>query len=150
MQTVPELATQYLAYFELKERTNGDKFYCLTDNRPDKLYELVQQAHGDFIPDDYKYEFIHDALTMLSEVDNEATEDDMQELGYHIEADYYTSELLKWVSSHGARIAYCDDAIEQGIDSFTNVLMTAQQVERQEVYAEVLTILDWHIREKNN
>lgn len=52
-----------LDQFELKVRSNGDEFYnSLKDTRKDWMQDVCREAHGEMMPDDYKYNFIREAL----------------------------------------------------------------------------------------
>lgn len=61
--TVQELAAQYLTYFQTAKRDSGENYVFTTDDRPEELHELIREAHGDKMPDDWTYEFIEEALT---------------------------------------------------------------------------------------
>lgn len=129
---IQQLADKYYQSFELKTRKNGERFYCVKDDcKDDQLTELIRTAHGDMMPDDYKYQYIHDALEAISEQSNDDND-------YSPEPDIYTRDLLKWVSSNLTRTDYCNQAIEElGCTSFDSILTFGQILERQEVYQSV-------------
>src|SRR5205814_868731 len=60
-------------------------------------------AHGGMMPDDWKYEFIQDALGALADG---ADEDRLDLDGLYP----YTADRLRWLASHLDRPAYCDEA----------------------------------------
>lgn len=136
MKSIQELAENYLSMFELKTRKNGDKYYCVKDDcKNDELTDVIRTAHGDMMPDDYKYQFIHDALELISE------SNDLDDI--NIESDCYTSDLLKWVSSNLNRINYFDKAMtEYECICFVDILSTAQKIERDEVLQSVIQSLE--------
>lgn len=131
---IQQLADKYYQSFQLKTRTNGERFYCVKDDcQDDQLTELIRIAHDDLLPDDYIYQYIHDALEIIS---NMSETDDIYDIT--LEPDCYTRDLLKWVSTNLTRIAYCDEAIEAyGCNDFVNILMTAQTIERENVLHSV-------------
>ena len=135
---VQELATKYLKHFKQKKRDNGETFYCLDGRAPQALKDLVQSAHDRMFPDDFRYSFIHDALIMFSE------QEDVEDAISNIEPDCYTSDLLRWVSSHHNRIGYVDEQAselghsEQGL---VGDMMQGQVYERAEIANSVLSSL---------
>jgi hypothetical protein len=136
MKTIHSLAQEYLAYFEQKER-DGRKFWVTKDERPEELRDLIHEAHGDMMPEDWKYEFVVDALDAIAE---ERDEDS-------IEADVYNRDLLNWLSSHLDRPGYCNQyAAEYGINpekfDIINVISGGQYLEKLEVYHSVVKSLE--------
>jgi len=135
-----ELAKKYVSYFELAERPDGTKFYKLKDDAPEELAELVREVHrkrGLHFPDDYVYEYIYQSLDLIAESGAEV--DNLEDLTEEIEADVYTSDLLKWLST-GDRTYYMDRVKEEcGRDlSFEQELSIAQFLEREEIFFYVL------------
>src|SRR3989304_8539871 len=119
-----QLALEVSEYFELKQRHNTDKYIvCCKDGTPSWVREMVHEAHSDMFPDDYKYKFIHNAI-------NDIAENGLDEP--HIEADPYTHNLMKWASSHGSRIDYCNEAIQDGsADRIEHACMCGQEQDRK-------------------
>jgi hypothetical protein len=62
MATIKELADQVYAQFEKRTRDNGREFWVLKDGNPDWMQELCNEAHGDMGPDDWKYQFVLEAV----------------------------------------------------------------------------------------
>ena len=89
------------------------------------------------MPDDYKYEFIKESLENIFEAETDF--EDIQ-----MEADVYTKDLLNWLASNTNRVCYMEEAIEytNEFEQFTNHLMAAQSLEKQEVLGLVLTALE--------
>lgn len=141
---IQRLAKQCLNHFELKTRDNGDKFWCLKNKDNGALENLVRTAHGEMLPNDYRYEYIVDSLSAL--VDADIDEDTaLDEIDYYdilneIEADHSNYELCKWLGSHAHRIADCDEAVEEAghnPSSIIEYIQMGQIREKTEVYGSV-------------
>jgi hypothetical protein len=75
------------------------------DGTPDWFTDLCHHAHGGMMPDDWRYEFIQDALN--------APADGADEDRLDLDALYpYTADRLDWLASHLDRPGYCDEAAE--------------------------------------
>jgi hypothetical protein len=125
-------------YFHKATRTNGDTFYCRTDDAPDWTEELVKECHGNFWPDDYRFDFIVEALDALADSDDP---DDV-----YLEEDTYTSDLLGWLASSVSRVSICDEAAgEYGVEAEADLLhriALGQRYEKQEVLGLVRDFLE--------
>jgi hypothetical protein len=76
-----------------------------SDGAPQWFTDLCHHAHADMMPDDWRYEFIQDALNAL--------EDGADEDRLELDALYpYTADRLNWLASHLDRPGYCDEAAE--------------------------------------
>ncbi len=131
--TLITLARQYYQAFEHDKRTDGSQFWKRRDTcSEDHLQQLCFDAHADMLPDDYKYEFIIDALSILA--DTEA-----DEAAERIEADCYTHDLTAWLHSRIGRVSYLTEVLEsyEPKDGF-QLLALAQYTERTEVFHSVL------------
>ncbi len=108
--TVQSLATE--AYQKLNKsknkRPDGSEFLVFDDGRPKWMQDLAHEAHGDMMPDDWKYQFIHDALCALSEEEDEDAARDS------LEIPCYYAQQLAWFASHMDRPGYVDESREQG------------------------------------
>jgi hypothetical protein len=136
-KTVNDLARKALEWFETGTRDNGEEFVKTKEGRPDWLKNLIFTAHGDMLPDDYRYKFIEDALQYIADQDEDADLDRPE-----IEADTYTSELTKWLHSRNDRVHYLTEALEEyEIKDGFRALRVAQLCEREEVYYSVLSSL---------
>lgn len=129
------------------KRDNGDTFYKFRDELPEGEVErcraMAMYAHesANMLPDDWRYEFIREALSALADAED-ADEIDL-------EADVYTSELTRWLGSRADRMAYCDEAIRDGYcsaeaDTFTR-LQCGQAKEKAEVLSAVRNFLETEI-----
>lgn len=131
-KTVNELAREALEWFESGTRDSGEKFVKTKYGRPDWLGNLIFAAHGDMMPDDYRYKFIEEALDLIA---NQDIDLDCPE----IEADIYTSDLTKWLHSRNDRVYYLTEALETfGMKDGFQALQSAQIIEKEEVYWSVL------------
>ncbi len=143
MPTIHELAQEAYASFERAERADGTPFTRTRDNAPEWVSDLVREAHGGMLPDDWRYETIREACGAIDEAGADADTDDLQH-EFADGVDVYTSDLLAWLGSHGGRQGYCDDAArELGAedDTIDQRIMLGQFAERYEVFDLVLEFL---------
>lgn len=89
------------------------------------------------LPDDWRYEFIVDALDAI------ADHEDEDEARDSIEADIYTAELTGWLHSRVDRYEYCDNAAQEfgASDTLLGSLQLGQLMEKHEVFDSVLSSL---------
>lgn len=136
--------------FETRKRDDGSEFVCLKDSAPEWASDFVREAHGtEMLPDDYRYRWIAEALSLLAEslpADVEVEDADVDDLATEFGNDVsvYTADLLAWLSSNLSRIAYCDEAISEGLteaNDLTAIIMVGQAAERQEVFQSVVAAL---------
>lgn len=146
---VRQLAAKYLNQIEPLERLNFST-YKRKDDADDDLKELCMTAHGDNLPDDYKYNYIVDALELIAD----SSTDELQDLDGEIESDVYNSDLLKWLSSNLNRAEYVNEYVrELGLSGVTDsnidvsqfdlfvLLSNGQWKEKTEVFQSVLSSL---------
>jgi hypothetical protein len=143
--TIQELADQAYSYFTKDIRADGatEYWYC-KDGTPEWVHELVQASHDncEMLPDDFRYEYIVDALADISESDDP---DDPC-----IEPEIYNGRLLKWLASHLSRVGYVDDAVEELGRSDNGILgdiALGNLREKEEVYWAVLNFLKERLEE---
>lgn len=101
------------APFETRERgDDGDTFVTLRDDAPDWLVDAVREAHGDEMPNDWRYEIsarIFDALTDDPTADRHELADGL--------VDIYTGARLAWLAADIGRAGLVDEACDElGID----------------------------------
>ena len=133
-------ATEALKWFEHKTRNDGQEFWSIKDGAPDWIQPMAHAAHGDMMPDDWRYEFIVD---MLREIENASDLDDIT-----VEPDIYNTELTRWLASHLDRIGYCDEAMaEMGDVKDTVTLLQWGQIREKE---EVLSLLKEFLAERGD
>ena len=137
MPDIQEIAQQVLDQLERRTKLGEDTYITLKVGAPEWMTEFVHEAHGDFLPDDYRYEFIEESLQAI--VDHGGIEDARES----IEPEIYTGKLTHWLSSNLARHEYTDRVLEYGPPSSTaNLLMAAQLEEKHETFDLVVGALE--------
>lgn len=138
-------AERMRACFELRTVKRGaeakeERIWSLKEeHRGGEAQSLAMDAHGGMLPDDWKYEYIVDALDAL--VEHEDTDEARDALP---ESDVYHSDLLRWVSSHLERAGYVDEfteEMEERMEMFAS-MQGGQRKEREEVFGLVLSYLE--------
>ncbi len=99
--TVSDLARVLFRYF-VPIRDGAAIGLC--DNAPQWAVDVVRKAHGDMMPDDWRYHVIRAACEYLSE-----DRDDDHEFADG-QVDVYTSDRTAWLASSLDRVAYVVDA----------------------------------------
>lgn len=153
MTTFADLASEAYDWFERKTRDNGDVFYSLKDGRPDWVHDLVMDAHGDFMPDDWRYDAIHSILGQIHDYslndENDASESQTEICDGLV--DTYNSARSDWLGSHLHRGGYVDDAVENFGHSDQGVygdIGLGQFQELEEIYAYVVGSLQVELDER--
>ena len=102
---------EYVDEEKAKERNTRANIYLVKKEHEnnEELKDLIHKAHGENLPDDYIYEYISDALDLISECSDE---EEIEERIGEIEGDVYTSDLTKWLASHNGRVDYLTQALE--------------------------------------
>lgn len=146
--TLQELAKAVREEFSLNTRTDGTGYWT-RDDKPggygDWITKLCFDAHGDILPDDFVYEFIVDALDVLSE------DEDTDDARDNLPEEWRTHKIIEWFASHGDRQARADEKLEELMpcgDRNTGVmtiLSWAMNEEQQEVFNSVLSSLQEHL-----
>jgi hypothetical protein len=145
--TIQELASDYSRRFVGDTRADGSKFRKVADGQEtEPLRDLIYKAHGDMLPDDWRYRFIEEALDAIAEADDE----DEAEL----EPSIYTHDLTGWLASRADRYGYCDEWLDEfGVDCLKkpsagyghnptiSLLAGGYWMEQREVLASVLESL---------
>jgi hypothetical protein len=139
-------AREAAEWFEVAERVEGDedsRYIRTKDGCPEWVTQLVYSAHGDFLPDDWRYNVIQDALEAIAESDD--PEDAAGEFADSA-VDVYTHARLKWLASNLNRAAYCDEAAQEfgaeGSPDIISMIGLGQYYEASEVYGLVLRALE--------
>lgn len=139
--TVQELAAKYVACAQRRTRDNGEKFWVFEPEDED-LEDLIFKAHGDMLPDDWRYSFVVDALREIQD----ATDKWLDEPGFDYTQDLSNYQATVWLGSHGSRSSYVDDHIQDyGIDekkfSVISAILNGYAAEKEEVFFSVLSSL---------
>jgi hypothetical protein len=141
MSTVKQLAGELYRALEPKTRDNGDIFYSLKEGSPEWMTDAIRAAHdsANMLPDDWRYERIHDAAAAIEDADDIADAGDEFADG----VDVYNAKLLAWAGSHAFRVAYCDDAMDEfgKPESLAQLLQWGQMTERREVFDQLADFL---------
>lgn len=140
--TIIDLAGIAYSAFHRVER--GEKtITTLADDAPDWLHDLVHEAHGDMLPDDWRYDVIREALGFIHE--NGGDLDDLA-AEFADDVDVYSSALLEWLASNLTRAGYCDTAAEElGSPDSSDIMRLigmGQYLERREVFDSVRQSLE--------
>ena len=137
------IAEEARNWFKLKEiKREGEDaktIYVKKDGAPDWLTELVRDAHGDMLPDDYKYDYVVLALDAIIAGDGNID-------GIQFEPDIYNRDLLNWLNSSLTRASYVDEASEEfdlgpSVDTYTRIGY-GQIREKEEILNSVIKSLE--------
>lgn len=150
--TLASLAGEAYGEFERRERPDGESYTTLKDGAPRWLQDLVYKAHGNMLPDDWRYATIRAALGFISDSDLESADDAHDANGEFSDGnvDTFNSARFAWLASHLTRAGYCDDAAgEFGYtvesDGITGLIGLGQYAESGEVYSIVVDGLAAHL-----
>ncbi len=146
--TLESIASEASKFFVRKEREDKTPYYCCKDDTPDWIHDLVSEAHGGKLPDDYIYNWIDSALSNIATGD--MTEDNLFEYADR-EIDCYTPDLTSWLNSRCDRVYYLTQAIkERGATDGFQALTLAQFEEIWEVFQSVLNSIQKRLEEEVN
>lgn len=141
MQTLKSFIQTLVNSFQVKTRNICDTFYCVKDRAPCYISDLCHYAHDGMMPDDYKYQYIVEALEYINDNLDPFGDDSLDEIDVYdaCEPDYMNHDLLKWLSSNLERMEYVDQVLA-GMETPTlsTALMMAQSEERAEVMQAVI------------
>ena len=127
----------YTKYFQIKTRVQDQKaFYCLTDDKPKELYQLVFDIHQmfDALPNDWIYKTIYEAFDELSRdlIGN-----------ISIESDFYNSDLKQWFLEPYST-SMCDDyliSFDHNPKDIIEILSGGQWMMKDKIYHAVSDFL---------
>lgn len=112
--TIQEAAAAlFAAFVSDKRHVTGDKFYKLADGSPEWMTDAIHAAHGDMMPDDWRYACIRSVASAVAEVADDEDMDDARHEAVDAIVDVYNARLAAWLGSHGGRLGYCDEATEE-------------------------------------
>lgn len=120
-----------------------DVITTLKDEASDWVYDLMRNAHGDMLPDDWRYETTRAAVGFIAHAGVDDPADDAAEFADDT-VDVYTADRLKWLVSHSGRVGYCDEAShELGVESgdIVRLIGMGQYVEAREIFDYVYASL---------
>lgn len=110
MATIHELAGQLHGALGTRTRDDGSTYVCLTDDAPEWAQDVVRDAHGVMLPDDWRYLMIQHCAEWFS--DEDADPDDPTECADSF-VPAYNSDRLEWLASNTSRSGYVDDAVAE-------------------------------------
>lgn len=141
--TLQELATKVRKEFTQDTRTATGTFWKRDSNAGDWIYDMCHDVHAGMFPDDYKYEFIVEALDLLADYG------DPDDILNDLQPDVCNHELIDWLGSHGERQGYCDEIMQEGTNYQTimDVIMAGQLREKEEVLGLVRQALEDRLEE---
>lgn len=132
------LAGEALAYFECRKRDDGTEYWAVERDAPDWVKDLVWTAHnkGEFLPEDFRYLFIIEALEAIAE--------NPEEPETLLEPSVYLGDLIKWLDARpGYRTCFVDNAVSyHGWDGLFKALQAGQLWEKEYVLDIVREFLE--------
>jgi hypothetical protein len=137
-RTVEAVATEARKFLvrspDKKSDTTSRNMLVPTDDAPNWFTDLCRAAHdaGSIGPNDWRYEFIDDALSDL-----EDGAEDVRDLD---DVYPYTHDRLNWLASHLDRPSYCDEAAEEfgtKTDKVLDLIALGMAAEMREVFEAV-------------
>lgn len=144
--TISELASEAHGWFTTTKRAE-DTIDVLRDGAPAWVHNLVFAAHGEIMPDDWRYASIRSALAEISDSDAD-DRDDLDDLAgkwADSNVDVYTGARIAWLGSRMSRTAYVDEAVDElggeGLDTVERIGL-GQYVESREVFELVANALE--------
>lgn len=139
-ESMQTLAGDAFDAFETATRPDGETtFVRLKDNAPDWVQPIVYAAHGDLLPDDWRYDCAWSAFGAIHDASEDA---DISEVSHEFadgHADIYTAARFDWLSSNLERQGYVDEAARQfgPADDVAAAVGMGQYLEAQEVFNTV-------------
>jgi hypothetical protein len=149
--TISELAREAAGHFETVTRDSGETFVRRRDDTPEWVKDLIQEAHGQFFPDDWRYQAISRVLDEIADREIE-TADDIRDESLEI-ADGLTeimnASLIEWLGSSLYRMGYVDEATEElGYPgSIAQAMQYGQLAEYREIIESVAQSLESRLEE---
>ncbi len=132
-------AEEAVQFFSYGNEENEERIF-LSPGAPKWIQDIVWEAHGDLLPDDYVYEYVYDSFVRISDG---VVGDDFSD---HIQPDVYTFDLLKWLSSNLIRIEYVDEAVLRiGYADLLTAISYGQYLEQEGIHWIVLCGLKKHV-----
>jgi hypothetical protein len=144
--TMQKLASDLYDAFETRHRQNGDTFHSLREGSPEWMGEIVQEAHGDMFPDDWRYAAIRRVACAIADTGDDEDLDDAGAEKVDAMVDVYNGRLAEWLASHAMRAGYCDEAAQEyGADpkrGIIGLMQIGQYAEYSEIWGIVAVALE--------
>lgn len=98
--------------FGIKRRENGESFVIFNDDDRPELMTFIRESHGDDImPDDFRYQAISSFVEAFASMDgSHDIYDEIMQVADNL-VDFMKGDLIRWLSSHGQRSEYVDQAL---------------------------------------
>lgn len=146
MATVTQLAEQAYKAMTQGTRTNGDSYWLFDDTqKPEWATDMAHAAHdnGGISPDDWRYQFMVDALAYISDMGDDADTDDMRDTWQTRDEFIDNPDALRWLNSRLTRIGYVDEYISNcgHGESVIDDIIGGYMGEQDEVFDAVLDFL---------
>lgn len=120
---VASLAADLSQAFEGDTRSDGSLFRKLRKESPEWMRSAVQAAHGDMLPDDWRYAMIARVVDAIAD----AVEEDAVEEGFQSDDEIrdavaerlddlvpvYNTDRSAWLASYLNRADYVDEAVKE-------------------------------------
>ncbi len=145
VKTIQTVAQCIYDNMEYKERKDKSSFCCLKNRDIQWQTDIIHEAHLDRMPSDDIYDRINTILSNISDVTDDATDDDIRESIQAIEPDCYTSDLTKWLNSDNRNVYYLDEAISIGVTDGFQLLAIAQSTYIQEIGNALISAIQEYI-----
>lgn len=144
--TIQKLASDLYDALETRRRDNGEAFHTLRDDAPEWMRDAVREAHGDMLPDDWRYGAIKRVACAMADVAEDEDLDDAAHEACDAMVDVYNGTLCTWLASHGARMGYCDEAADEyGYDKergIIGLMQLGQFAEYREIWSALASALE--------
>lgn len=124
------------AFVTFKRDGSDETIYKCKDGTAQWITDAVMAAHGDMMPDDWKYEHCsHVADAIVETLEYNDADLDRLEVGEIADdlVDIYTASLTAWLASHLDRVGYVDDADHAEEADLGDLLRAGQYAELSEI-----------------
>lgn len=138
-----KLIKKYAAQVVQSKRKDGSYYTHLIEEPSEELQEAIYRAHGDLMPHNWIFETFGAILDDLESYNIECLED-IEDYRHQIVdnlVDSYTYDLTEWLHSSVTFPYYLDRVIEE-FGQVNNVLMTAQYLAIDDIYQEVINLIE--------
>ena len=108
----------------------------LADNAPDWLYDAIREAHNGKLPNDVSYEMIKVAMLLVQDNPNDEALDE----AVFNSAPVYTSQLVRYLSSHLDRFHAVDEELRDGSANTLTEAITLAYVREMEYIVQCLKV----------
>lgn len=113
ISTTAEKYADYFQFIKMDNKDNESKVLNLKDDAPKELKELIFSFFNKNQGRDSSYKLTHLALCILSNMDEDAIEDEAQEQFYEQESPPYKSDLTSWLNESDYHLDYLTQALKE-------------------------------------